>query len=544
VALAVLAALLPLLWDLVRVVAHAGGRVVFYGDEALEALATRDVWTGHQLLGPYSRFGWHHPGPALFYSLAVPDRLLGSGGTGMVIGMLLLNAVAVAAVVIVVGCRAGPWAALWSAGSLAVLHLALGAAIFRQFWNPYAVIMPMLLLVVLAADAAIGTAASWCWALVAGSLAVQTHVSTGPAVAAVLVVSLVALLVTRRSRARTRRRRLRYGLHRPPGGRAARVTAVAGLVVAVAMWVPPLVDAARHDPSNLTLLWRFFTAHNPTHTLGEAVRTSLSAATAVPFGRHGALNAVVTRSTPTLVLAGLVLLAMAVAAILVGVRRGERFGPWVAVISLVSFGAAIVGGTRVVGPIAQYLTVWEVFLPITLLVALGASILGGTAAPQPGSWEAITRRSLLVPVATAVAVCAALAGTVVGVDQSAALPAPSGYTSAPVRQEVTDATRMVRAALAPSDRVVRLTMATDPAWPIAAGVSLNLERAGYKTTVAGTTRDWGVLFGAGRRATGREDIDVEFYEPAPPVDQGQPPNGRPLGAVGPVQVYLNGLYHG
>jgi hypothetical protein len=365
-------------------------------------------------------------------------------------------------------------------------------------------------------------------------------VSTAPAVVAVLVVGLAGLVVHRRHGARTRRRWLRRGERRPPGRRVARVAALSGLVVAVLMWVPPLIDAVRHHPSNVTLLWRFFTARHPTHSLDEALHTSLTSALIVPFGRHGSFNDQYSRSGPLLAVGGIVLLALAVAAIAVGVRRGRRFGPWLAVTSLVGFGAAVFAGTRVVGPIAEYLTMWEAFLSVTLLLAVGASILDEAAAPEPGSWEAITGRSLLVPVATAVAVLAALTGTVVGVDQSAALAGPAQYTGPPVNQEVVEATRMIRAAIQPKDRVIRLTMATDPAWPIAAGVALELERDGYRTTVAGSTRDWGSLFGADRRSTGKEDTDVQLYEPAPPNVEGPPPIGRPLGSAGPIRLFLNG----
>ncbi|MGZ8735026.1 MAG: hypothetical protein ACXW1M_07545, partial [Acidimicrobiia bacterium] len=55
-------------WDAYRAIA----------DDALIELQTRDVGTRAVFLGPYSRFGWYHPGPALFYVLAVPYRLLGS----------------------------------------------------------------------------------------------------------------------------------------------------------------------------------------------------------------------------------------------------------------------------------------------------------------------------------------------------------------------------------------------------------------------------------------------------------------------------------
>ena len=56
---------------------------------AIEA-RTRDVWTSHaSLVGPYSRYGWNHPGPLLFYVLAVPYRLLGSQPHGLFVGVAL-----------------------------------------------------------------------------------------------------------------------------------------------------------------------------------------------------------------------------------------------------------------------------------------------------------------------------------------------------------------------------------------------------------------------------------------------------------------------
>lgn len=47
------------------------------GDLATTELLTRDVGVHTPSIGPYSRDGWHHPGPALFYALALPYRLLG-----------------------------------------------------------------------------------------------------------------------------------------------------------------------------------------------------------------------------------------------------------------------------------------------------------------------------------------------------------------------------------------------------------------------------------------------------------------------------------
>jgi hypothetical protein len=38
-------------------------------DAAIIELDVRNALDGGQLLGPYSRFGWNHPGPAYFYLL-------------------------------------------------------------------------------------------------------------------------------------------------------------------------------------------------------------------------------------------------------------------------------------------------------------------------------------------------------------------------------------------------------------------------------------------------------------------------------------------
>jgi hypothetical protein len=109
---------LPLLGGVVALVAVAAMGVVeavriagsshpqiFAGDIALIDLGARDAWRGHQLLGPYSRFGWHHPGPVLFYLMALPGRLMGNG-PGINLAAVLINAAAAVAAVALVWRRA------------------------------------------------------------------------------------------------------------------------------------------------------------------------------------------------------------------------------------------------------------------------------------------------------------------------------------------------------------------------------------------------------------------------------------------------------
>jgi hypothetical protein len=49
-------------------------------DIAVLEIYTREALTGRLLVGPYSRMGWHHPGPLYFY-LAAPIYALGAAKT-------------------------------------------------------------------------------------------------------------------------------------------------------------------------------------------------------------------------------------------------------------------------------------------------------------------------------------------------------------------------------------------------------------------------------------------------------------------------------
>src|SRR5262249_30073317 len=80
---------------------------ISYSDYSAVELRTRAVGTGTTpLIGPFSRYGWSHPGPLLFYALALPYRLLGEHGKGLLLGALSLNVLATA-LALFVGYRRG-----------------------------------------------------------------------------------------------------------------------------------------------------------------------------------------------------------------------------------------------------------------------------------------------------------------------------------------------------------------------------------------------------------------------------------------------------
>jgi hypothetical protein len=119
------------------------------GDQALEMLRIEDVATSHTpLLGAWSRWGWAHPGPALFWALSPFYRVFGE--TGVPIGMGVLNGAAIVGVVLVAHRRGGTELAALAGLVMALLIRSLGVSLLVDIWNPWAAFLPFVLFVMLA----------------------------------------------------------------------------------------------------------------------------------------------------------------------------------------------------------------------------------------------------------------------------------------------------------------------------------------------------------------------------------------------------------
>jgi len=231
-ALAVVVAVGLVLWPLVDL-ARTASDLVWRpsGDWAVIALRTDDVGRLTPLLGPYSRFGWNHPGPLLFWSLSIPYRLLGARPQAILSAAAVLNAAMVVAVAAVAWRRGRAVFVVMTMGALAVLFHALGPVVLRDPWNPYLTLLPLLLLTLLAWSIAEGDRWMWVPFAFVASMEIQSHVGYLPMVVA-LAIAAVVLLRVPRPRAPllpTDRRSRRFLLG-----------AVAGVVVLC--WLPALID--------------------------------------------------------------------------------------------------------------------------------------------------------------------------------------------------------------------------------------------------------------------------------------------------------------
>lgn len=239
------------------------------GDQAMEVLRMHDTGTAHTpLLGPYSRFGWDHPGPLLFWVGAPALRLAGPVGVMVLVG--LLNAAAVVGTVIAARRLAGTAFALLVAATTAVLVHSHGAVKLVDPWNPWVTVLPLLCyLFTVPVAASTGSRRAAAVAVLTGSFAAQSHLGNLPVVVATAAGGVVWWwFATRRARpAGAWPAGLPDGTSADhsgvaPTGRTAsirrgrRLLGLLGALV-VALWSGPLIDQVVNDPGNLTSLVEF-----------------------------------------------------------------------------------------------------------------------------------------------------------------------------------------------------------------------------------------------------------------------------------------------
>jgi hypothetical protein len=200
--LAALAAVVAALGPIVVAGVDGWGRAWFPpGDWAMLELRVLDVGgSDPPLVGPYSRYGWNHPGPLLFWVLALPYHLTGRQPWALLVAAAGINAVALGATLWLVWRRGGPLLVALASAVLVLVTSTIGVEYLRDPWNPWVTVLPFALFVVAVWSTLDGD--GWGPPLVAvvGSFLVQAHVGFAPLVAAGVLLALAGWLVGRRPR--------------------------------------------------------------------------------------------------------------------------------------------------------------------------------------------------------------------------------------------------------------------------------------------------------------------------------------------------------
>ncbi|MCU1452361.1 MAG: hypothetical protein JWN46_507 [Acidimicrobiales bacterium] len=465
--------LLVVLPVLVLIVALARRTWYPTGDQAQAELRMRSLPRHPPLLGAAGRIVDHqgrqgtHPGPLMFWVTWPVYALLGRSAWAFEAATALVNAVWLGMAVWLARRRGGPVLAWWAGIVLLLLVGGYGLSALSQPWNPWVALLPFSVLLF----------ATWCllegdrWllplAVFAGSYSLQGHAGYAVLVPMLLLVGTGAVL--------WRSWRDRHGLERagssgrtdsrspPRSGRRAWVPIVVAVLVGLAAWSGPIVDAVRHHPSNVDkLVANFGSPDKP------------------PIGLRHAAEAVVQSLDPTGVwltggdavqgsrlLGGLLLAAWAAVSV-VAWRRGARSLTRLNALLALTLLAGWYSVSRVFGDFYLYVFRWICALTAAVVFSLGwglATLLPRRSLP-PGTARRLGGAALVVLVGLAALTSVRLARA----------PLPYDYTG---RLERT----LAPATAARLDRGRRYLITwDDPAYlgGLGFGLLLDLERRGFQ----------------------------------------------------------------
>jgi hypothetical protein len=323
------------------------------GDYAALELYTRLAAQGRQRLGPYSRFGFHHPGPAYFYASVPLYVLTGERFAGILLTAAVVNVLSIALVLRRLG-RDGGLPALVGGALMTALFLSWrGPAWLFSAWNPNVAVLPFGVALVGFAAVAAGNVRALPLAALAASFAAQTHLGVLPAT---VVVALAAALLHVPP--------LRRAAGLPPAGPAPRGSLILAAALVAVAWTPPLLEQLSPEGGNLSHIFGFSSLPDERHSAGDALAAS---GTAIVGWVVGARDVVAT---------GLLVVLVVALAVAHGAARVTRQS-FAAALSLVTFAgiaAAIMSAARVTGALLPYLLRWMAMLSVAGVAALAAAL--------------------------------------------------------------------------------------------------------------------------------------------------------------------------
>jgi hypothetical protein len=331
-----------------------GNRFQYWSDNANNELSSLDVGSHFVAIGSYSRKVWSHPGPFGFYLLALPAHLSRQNSLGLALGVLAVNAAAIAGILVCARRRGGTPLLAVTAALLAVLLHGLGPAYLVDVWHPSLPLLPFVLLLFLCWNISLGERWSLPIAVVIACFCLQEHV--GYAVVAtvpVLLAAVVGLGSIWRSPADERRGQLRTWV-RPT---------VLALVVGLLLWTPPIIEEVRGDPGNFTLLAEYFSDSDGEEPAGleygwERQLTALDLQPSWAIGEPPP-QLVFRSGWQTLPDIPVTLLALAAGLVLAILRR-DRQGVIGGAMAAATVAVGVFSAARVTGFPYFYLTRWSI----------------------------------------------------------------------------------------------------------------------------------------------------------------------------------------
>jgi hypothetical protein len=362
-------------------------------DPALIDLGTLNVLRGYQAVGPYSRFGWSHPGPLYFQLLAPGYSLSGERHLGTVTGVALLNVISLIVAMAIVWRHASSRWLLPVSIAVGAIYVGRLPGVLASTWNPHCILLPLVALQ-LATAAVVAGRIRWLPAVVVlGSFAVQTHIGCAALVFTCLAFALAAAILALRR-----------------GATAARSAVLAAVALGAIVWAAPVIEEIRPGGRhNLRDIVAFFAGQAPADPRGAArgfaylATAPFSPGLTLDWGTDWNPLAAGYRRL-MLVEGGLLVLAAAMAW-----RRRQRLEAALAALALASAATGLVAVRRLPEPMHDYTILWVSTIGVVAWCVIGGVGLDAIlrAIARRDRPRAMLLRRLVVAVAVAALVVAA-----------------------------------------------------------------------------------------------------------------------------------------
>jgi hypothetical protein len=268
--LILLAATMALNWQLFTV------PLVERGDTAVNALQVQNALHFRELLGNYSRWHFHHPGPFFFYLFAageavffrflriVPAPLNGEYLAEMIFSTASLFLAIHLASIHVRDRLFQPLAVLFSVIFIEVVDTSIPGSAVASLWPPYMAAFCFLLLMVCCASVAAGHWKHLPILAFAAMVMIHSHVAQMLFVTVLCSASLAVTLI----------REFRHD-RLPETLRLHRRYLIASLAIVAVFLFPMVLEAAIHRPSNLDRIFEYLHAHHGEHNSWRVSRLYL-----------------------------------------------------------------------------------------------------------------------------------------------------------------------------------------------------------------------------------------------------------------------------
>lgn len=253
------------------------------GDLSANELLIRDASELRLCFGPYSRFGFHHPGPVSFYYLAFAQHLfwslpsaLGSQRMAQLVLNLLLLHLVLRMIQRMTGERRDAWLYL-AMIAMAVLPIGVGQHPLYDYWGPYMTIVPQVMFLLASGMMLAGELRFFPAFCVGAVISGHNHYLNAALTLAVAVIVVIGLLVFQRKELRTYFGRKSHWLW---------------LLLVTLSLCPPLYEELTGQPGNLTRTAQVLASNTPVERTFQDIATGVfwNAGSSVVLAMPGAVE--------------------------------------------------------------------------------------------------------------------------------------------------------------------------------------------------------------------------------------------------------------